>query len=585
MQSTEQKQKGVILLLSIVVLGILLTMSSAVVGYTSLQLKAERQTLAQGQALALAEAGIDKAIAKSNQDPNYNGESGTVLGNGELSITISSLDTNTKQVTSTAYVPNSSNPTATKTVKASMSINTYSVAFNFGLQSGVGGLTMANGSQINGNVYSNGNITGSGTITGVAIVAGGTAATADQSWTTVDGDSVLGNISNKKDLAQSFTPSVSNVLNKVSLYLKKVGTPTDLTVKILTDNSGSPSKTAIATGTISASTITGSYGYIDASFSASPSLTAGTKYWILLDSTVNASNYFYWGIDSAQGYASGTGKYSANWNASSPVWNNLNGDLNFKAFMGGVTTKISGVRVNGNAKANTLESCTILGDAYFSSVNTCSVGGTQHASQPDPAPQAMPISDAKIADWESIAEEGGVIEGDYAVSGTVTMGPKKINGNLTVNGTLVMTGPIWVTGNITFSNNSAATISSSMGNAGVTLLADSPTNPATKGIITVNNNVTFSGNGNVNSFPLVLTTNTSTSAMALNNNASGAIFYAANGTVNVYNNANATQVNGNSINLSNNVTITYINGLAGADFSDGPGGSWQFIPGTYFISK
>jgi hypothetical protein len=73
--------------------------------------------------------------------------------------------------------------------------------------------------------------------------------------------------------------------------------------------------------------------------------------------------------------------------------------------------------------------------------------------------------------------------------------------------------------------------------------------------------------------------------MELNNNAAGAIFYAANGTVNVYNNANATQVNGRYINLSNNVTITYVNGLAGSDFSDGPGGSWAFEPGTYVITK
>jgi hypothetical protein len=37
----------------------------------------------------------------------------------------------------------------------------------------------------------------------------------------------------------------------------------------------------------------------------------------------------------------------------------------------------------------------------------------------------MPISDAKIADWESIAAAGGTISGDYAINGTVTLGPKK----------------------------------------------------------------------------------------------------------------------------------------------------------------
>jgi hypothetical protein len=396
----HKKQQGVILLLSIVVLAILITMSSAIVGYTSLQVRAERQTLKLGQALALAEAGIDKAISRSNQDPNYSGETATALGSGEFTVSISSLDTSRKQITATGYVPNATNPVATKTIKAQMSINTYSVAFNFGLQSGDGGLTMSNGSRVVGNVYSNGSISGSGTITGAAIVAGGSAVSPDQSWTTQNNDSLLGNVTTKKDLAQSFTPSVSKVLNKVSVFIKKVGNPTDLAVKIVSDNSGSPSKTVLATGAISASTVTGTYGFIDASFTTAPSLTAGTKYWILLDSTVNATNYYYWGIDTADGYSSGTGKYSTNWNVTNPVWTALNGDLNFKAYTGGVTTSISGVSIGGLAKANTMTSCTITGDAYYYSTNTCTVGGVQHSGSVDPAPQAMPISDAKIADWE-----------------------------------------------------------------------------------------------------------------------------------------------------------------------------------------
>jgi hypothetical protein len=112
----------------------------------------------------------------------------------------------------------------------------------------------------------------------------------------------------------------------------------------------------------------------------------------------------------------------------------------------------------------------------------------------------------------NIAASGGTISGDYTINGTVTLGPKKINGNLTVNGTLNMTGPIWVNGNITFSNNSNLTIDASLGNAGLSLIADYQADPATKGKILVLNNVEFAGNGNVNSFPLVLSTSTSTLA-------------------------------------------------------------------------
>ncbi len=585
MIAQKEKQQGVILLITIIIMGILLSMSSALVGYTALQVHGERQTLTQGQALALAEAGIDKAISMSNQDPNYTGETATPLGSGEFTVLISSIDTSTKQITSTGYIPNAANPTMTKIVKATMSINTYSVAFNFGLQSGNGGLTMANGSKIIGNVYSNGNITGSGVITGTAIVAGGTAAVADQSWTTQNGDSVLGNVSAKKDLAQSFIPATTNVLNKVSVYIRKVGNPTDLIVKIVSDNSGSPSKTVLATGSVTASSVGNSYGFIDATLATTPNLVAGTKYWMILDSTVSATNYYYWGIDTNDGYALNTAKNSSNWNANNPTWSALNGDLNFEAWMGGVTTYIDGVTINGNAKANTIKSCTILRDAYYSSVNTCTVGGIQYPGQPDPAPQAMPISAAKISDWETIAESGGTINGGYTVNGSITMGPKKIVGNLVVNGDLNLTGPVWVVGNITFNNNATLTIDASLGNAGLSLIADDSANLSTSGKILVLNNVGFSGNGNVNSFPLVLTTNNSSLAMELNNNASGAIFYAADGTVSVYNNANATQLNGRTINLNNNVIITYTSGLAGADFSDGPGGSWAFQSGSYVIIK
>ena len=82
---------------------------------------------------------------------------------------------------------------------------------------------------------------------------------------------------------------------------------------------------------------------------------------------------------------------------------------------------------------------------------------------------------------------------------------------------------------------------------------------------------------------LAIATNTSTNAMGISNNASGAIYYAANGTVQVANNAGGSQVTGYAISLSNNSTITYSSGLQSADFSNGPGGAWAIVPGTYIL--
>ncbi len=82
---------------------------------------------------------------------------------------------------------------------------------------------------------------------------------------------------------------------------------------------------------------------------------------------------------------------------------------------------------------------------------------------------------------------------------------------------------------------------------------------------------------------MVLSTNTGSSAIALNNNASGVILYAPNGTITVSNNAAANQITAKTLNLSNNTTINYVNGLQSVSFSNGPGGSWTFVPGTYAI--
>ncbi|MDQ3018890.1 MAG: hypothetical protein M3Q64_03405, partial [bacterium] len=179
-KQVQQNQEGSIIIIGIVFMAILLTMTSAIWGYTVLQVKASRQAVARTQALHLAEAGIDKAIDQLNEDQSFVGESNIALGGGVYTTAISSVDTSNKQITATAYIPDSTNPEAQITIKTKVSIDLASVAFNLGVQVGEGGLQMSNNTTINGNVYSNGNITGSGVITGDATVAGGGSATTDQ---------------------------------------------------------------------------------------------------------------------------------------------------------------------------------------------------------------------------------------------------------------------------------------------------------------------------------------------------------------------------------------------------------------------
>lgn len=166
--------RGSVLLLVLVVSAILMTVTAAFFNYYGSAIRAGRIAFASAQAQALAEAGIDKAVYELNQNGSYTGENNTLLGNGALNIAVTSVDSNTKYVTATGIVPSGASPTAAKTVRATVSTDSSTVSFHYGIQTGQGGLEMSNSSKIIGNVYSNGNIIGTNlaSIEGAAIVAG-----------------------------------------------------------------------------------------------------------------------------------------------------------------------------------------------------------------------------------------------------------------------------------------------------------------------------------------------------------------------------------------------------------------------------
>lgn len=582
-------EKGQIIIIAIVFLAILTTMSAALVSYTFTQVQASKQSYLQGQALYLAEAGFDKALYALNQNPNYAGETDTALGEGVFTVEVTGIDANNKRITSTGYIPNSSNPKQTRIVRGNVNIDLSTISFSTGVHVGIGGLEMKNNARVNGNVLSGGNIVGTNNpvIAGDAIVTAGVAVTPDQESVTQNSDFQFGHNSSTRDASQSFIPTTSGTLTKISMNLRKVGTPSDLTFRLVTDNSGSPSKTVLGSGSIAASAITSVYNFIEGGFGTSVSVTAGQKYWIIVTAGTSSSNHFFWARDNTDGYVPGTGKYSANWNASTPVWNSANGDLGFKIFLGGIDYSLSGVSVTGNAWAHSMFSCTITGNAYYNSNNTCAVGGTLNPGQADQPAQPLPISEAQIAEWKATALAGGVTNGPLTITNTVTMGPRQINGNLTVtnDGILRLTGPIWVKGDILFDNDAQVTIDPSLGSAGTVIIADNPDDLANSGKVILGNNTVLSGTGQTGSYPLILSTSTNEKAIELKNNAEGAIFYASAGTIDVSNNTVVNQLTGYKIALQNNVIINYTSGLANANFSSGPGGSWALIPGTYVIVK
>ncbi len=518
------------------------------------------------QTYFLAESGIEDVVYRLKNNIKTDVTETLVLGKSETTTTITDITGNQKEISSLA-------DTNSIQRKVNVILDTgVGASFSYGVEIGAGGFQMDNGSQIIGSVYSNGPIFGSGSISGSATSANLPALTADQSngSGTPDYDVYFGNNNTTQDFAQSFQVSSTGVLNKLQLYLKKVGTPSNMTVRIVTDSAGKPGTTTLTSATLATSLLSTNYGWVDIPFTTYIQLTSGIKYWIVLDAPTSSSSYFKIGANN-NGYTNGVGEigsYNGIWGNTTPT--GLDGF--FSIYMGGLTGSISGITVGtdtvGNAYAHTVNNSTIRGTNY------CQVGSSNNkpcnTSKTDPIQIPMSISEQNIADWKTAAALGGVIIGDYTVSTNKNLGPKKITGNLTVSGndtTLTMDGTIWVQGNLIIDNNSIMKLNSSYGTSEGVVVVD--------GTITINNNGSFQGSGSAGSYMMALTTSSSTSAINLSNNSGAVALYAANGTINVNNNGEAISLTGYMVHLNNNAVITYKEGLANVNFISGPSGTWN----------
>ncbi|MBU1180071.1 hypothetical protein KJ885_03945, partial [Patescibacteria group bacterium] len=275
-------QRGQILIIINIVTSVLLVYSLALVNLTVTARNIEKKEDFKLVSRNIAEAGIQKAIWCFNQTEgsncggtyggSYSGEPDISFGQGVLDINITPFDVTTKQIEAIGYFPDKTKTLSKTTIKTRVATDTDMVSFSYGAQVAEGGLQMDNNAKILGSVYANGNIDGSAgaEITGDVYVAGGTALTADQEHTTHNNDFVFGQTNPVIDIAQSFTPSVSDVLNKVSMYIKKVGSPSSPKVRIVADAGGVPDDDDMTYATLDSSTVSTNYGWIDVSFSNPP---------------------------------------------------------------------------------------------------------------------------------------------------------------------------------------------------------------------------------------------------------------------------------------------------------------------------
>ncbi len=248
----------------------------------------------------------------------------------------------------------------------------------------------------------------------------------------------------------------------------------------------------------------------------------------------------------------------------------------------------------GSASANTV----VDGDAYYVNKTNTTVAGTLHPSSSDQGSVALPISDAQISEWESYAVAGGTINscdshGDYTISSSQSLGPKKIACNLVVkssSGVLTITGPLWVTGDITFQTGPTIKMAASLGSTNVALIADNPADTSGSGIIGVGQSTVFQGSGAPGSFVFLISQNNSaetgggTTALSLAQGASALVAYASHGLATLSQSVSVKAVTAYKIALSQSASVSYDTGLPNTVFQSGPGGSWTFVPGTYGVA-
>lgn len=283
----------------------------------------------------------------------------------------------------------------------------------------------------------------------------------------------------------------------------------------------------------------------------------------------------------------------------SGVGNLVNGD----AVSSGATGWIYGVHVTGNAYSHTIgkagNASTVDKDAYYVTLTNTTVTGATHPGSADQTNAALPITDAQITDWENDALAGGVIsncdnQGDYTITTSVSLGPKKITCNLVVKGNsavLNVTGPLWVTGNISFQTGPTTKMDAGLGGTNVAIIADNPANTTGSGIIDVGQTAVFQGSGAVGSFVFLISQNNSaetggnTNAVSLAQGASALVAYASHGLISLSQSVNVKSVTAYKIALSQSASVTYDVGLPSTLFESGPGGSWSFVPGSYSIAR
>jgi len=537
------------------------------------------------QSYYLSEAGTEDVLyrLKDATMSSKLGTSETLSLNGYEVVTQITTDGNEKIVTTL-----SDQNDYKKSIEAKVTQGT-GVSFNYGIQAGNGGFVITGGSFVDGNVYSNGDIFGgSGVhVYGSAIAASGGSVFEDEtneSPATPPSSITFNNAGASRDFAQSFQPSTTSALQKISLYIKKTNYPADFVVSLMTNSSGNPGS-VIATSVLSADKVTTNFGWVDFVFNKDVKLNKDTTYWFVITGNVgrNKTSLDKYTVGANNLYTRGIAKTGLD-----GTWSSTNLDAYFSIYFSSVSGKIFGNEGNYFYIGATSTDIAWAGDvSHVGSVgNIYCLSGTNNVngkacdtSRGVPGPMPMPISQPNIDQWKSEAETGGTYNGNYAVDwdGDI-LGSRKITGNLTVNGggTLMVTGTIWIQGNLIVTGGGKIKIAPSMGAKSAVLVVD--------GYASIDGGAQFEGSGVAGSYPIVVSTSkcpdstscaANNSAVHLSGGAGAVVLNAPYGKVDIVGGSGVRSASGNMIYIDGGGKVTYDAGLVSPSFSSGPSGGWN----------
>lgn len=518
------------------------------------------------QSYFIAEAGAEDISYRMKENKLYDLVETYSIGDGVTTVTTGYNDEFQTEVKSVADIGGTK-----RVVELTLDYGS-SISFPYALQVGLGGIDLSGGASIVGDVYTTGSVRGCSSceITGNVVAAGKSTSVLNQDNSTPIPSTysiTFGNANGTQDFGQSFVVSESGLsLTDLEIYIKKIGSPANATVRIVNDNSGKPTGSTLASGTLSSSLVGTSYGWYDVVLTANPVLTSGTTYWILIDGSTDSSDYYQVGANTA--YGNGLAKVGRNssWNSiPDPGGSGASLDGYFKVSLG---TNEEGITGESQWNKIPVTSAYSYKATYVDADDDlyCQIGLDNNkacdTSRGDPSVETSPIADSAIVNWkEQVESNDNVYEGNYTPGNNSYLYGLKVEGDLIIdNGrTVNVGGIIWVTGSIIVQGGS--NLKSSGYDEGVVVIADG--------------NISVSGGSQVSSSdygsPVVLvTTSDSEEAVTISGGSNGLVVYAPYGGVSISGGGELKAVVANYISAEGGSEVIYEPSVSQLDvFLDG----------------